>query len=240
MIQKHENKKEENMSDNKVEIINADATNEELQEVTAEETSQEEPETEPQADEEQETPAKTAEEQLKTAEEQLQERVDELEDKLLRNAAEFENQKKRFFKRQIDIVNSSNDNLLTEILSVVDNFDRALKTGEENSDYKSLSEGTRLIHSQMSDLLNKYDVKPIEAVGEMFDPKLHEAVMQIESAEHSEGTIVQEISKGYLKGDKVLRHSKVGVSKPIETKNETGQANETAQANKSGEASEKE
>ena len=229
MIQKHENKKEENMSDNKVEVIKTDAANEELQEVTAEETSQEEPETEPQADEEQARPAKTAEEQsktveeqLKTAEEQLQERVDELEDKLLRNAAEFENQKKRFFKRQIDIVNSSNDNLLTEILSVVDNFDRALKTGEENSDYKSLSEGTRLIHSQMSDLLNKYDVKPIEAVGKMFDPKLHEAVIQIESAEHSEGTIVQEISKGYLKGDKVLRHSKVGVSKPIETTEETG------------------
>ena len=221
---------EKDMSEDKVEIINKDSSKEESQNMTEEETK---------AVEKQTTPAKTAKEQL-------QERVDELEDKLLRNAAEFENQKKRMFKRQIDIVNCSNDNLLTEILEVVDNLDRALKTGEENTEYKSLSEGTRLIHNQMFDLLNKYDVKPIEAVGKKFDPALHEAVIQIESAEHSEGTIVQEISKGYLKGNKVLRHSKVGVSKPIETENETGendkssQASKSSQANNSGKASEEE
>ncbi|NOY88439.1 MAG: nucleotide exchange factor GrpE [FCB group bacterium] len=147
-----------------------------------------------------------------TEEEKLKQRIAELEDKLLRTAAEFENYKKRVARQYEEVIHTANDKILLELLEVVDNFERALQHSNNGSDAKAFRQGMELIFNQMADLLKKYDITPIEAMGKPFDPELHEALMHIPSDEHEDGVVTMEISKGYRKGDRVLRHSKVGVS----------------------------
>jgi len=146
-------------------------------------------------------------------EEKLKKRIEELEDKLLRTAADFDNYKKRMARQFDEILRSANDKVLIELLEVVDNFERALQHDNDDADFEALRKGTELIFNQLTSLLNKYDVTPIEAVGKSFDPNLHEALMQIDSDEYPEGVVAVEMSKGYKRGDRVIRHSKVGVSK---------------------------
>jgi len=149
-------------------------------------------------------------------EEKLKKRIEELEDKLLRTAADFDNYKKRIARQFDEIVRFANDKIMVELLEVVDNFERALQytnDDNDNTDFEALRKGTELIYNQMASLLGKFDVTPIEAVGQPFDPNWHEALMQIDSDEYPEGVIALEMSKGYKRGDRVIRHSKVGVSK---------------------------
>ncbi len=166
-------------------------------------------------------PAETAptekpkEEEL-SEEEKLRIRTAELEDRFLRTAAEFENYKKRTARQFEEIVRGANDKILVELLGVVDNFERALQHSRENpetTDIEALRRGMELIFKQMAELLSKYDITPIETVGRPFDPNLHEALLSIESDEYPAGVVAVEMSKGYRQGDRVLRHSKVGVSK---------------------------
>lgn len=145
-------------------------------------------------------------------EDRLRQQVAELEDKLLRTAAEFDNYKKRIARQYDDMVRSANDALLLELLSVIDNFERALEHTGENSDLESFYRGVELILNQMRDLLQKYNITPIEAVGQPFDPNLHEAVLQLESEEFEEGVVAVEIARGYRQGQRVIRHTRVGVS----------------------------
>lgn len=155
-------------------------------------------------------------EQEPCEEEKLKQRIDELEDKLLRVAAEFDNYKKRIARQFEEMIRSANDKILVELLDVVDNFERALQHSNDdtdNTDFEALRKGTELIFNQMTSLLGKYDITPIEAVGQPFDPNLHEALMQVESDEYPEGVVAMEMSRGYKQGNRVLRHSKVGVSK---------------------------
>lgn len=160
-----------------------------------------------------------------TVEEQLQERVDELEDKLLRTAAEFENFKKRVARQYSDMVRSANDDIISEFLEVVDSFDRALRHSDSNSaDFDAFRKGIGLIFNRMSDLLERRGISPIEAQGKPFDPNLHEAMMQVESDEYDESIVAVEISKGYRMGNRVLRHSKVGVSKGKKHSSEHGKS----------------
>jgi molecular chaperone GrpE len=142
-----------------------------------------------------------------------QARIAELEDRLLRAAAEFDNYRKRTARQFEEITRSANDRLLTELLEVVDNFDRARQHADEKVDAASLKQGMDQIHNQLVTLLAKNDVKPIEALGKPFDPQLHDAMMQIESAEYPEGIVALEMARGYQQGTRVIRHSKVGVSK---------------------------
>lgn len=145
-------------------------------------------------------------------EEKLRVKCEEVEDKYLRLAAEFENFKKRMARQREELVRSANDSILFDLLEVVDSFERALEHSD-NSDYDSYRKGTELILNQLKDLLARREVTPIEAIGNTFDPNLHEAMMQVPSDEHDEGTVAVEISRGYRQGSRVLRHSKVGVSK---------------------------
>jgi molecular chaperone GrpE len=98
-------------------------------------------------------------------------------------------------------------------LEVADNFERALEAASNSADFKSLHSGTELIYQHLLDVLEKEGVEPIKAVGEKFDPALHEAVMQIESDDYPEGVIAQEMTKGYKLKGRVIRFSKVVVSK---------------------------
>jgi len=148
-----------------------------------------------------------------TEAEKLAAHVEELDDLLLRTVAEFDNYKKRTARRFEEIVRGANDQILLELLEVVDNFERALDRSNSQADHAAYREGMKLIHDQLTTLLSRHDVLPIEAVGKPFDPHLHEAVMQSESDEYPEGTVALEIGKGYRQGERVLRHSKVGVAK---------------------------
>jgi len=147
-------------------------------------------------------------------EEKLTNRVAELEDKLLRSAAEFDNYKKRIARSYDDMIRSARDRIFSELLDIIDNFERALNIDEKAS-FESLQEGTRLIFNQMTGLLEKHNIRPIEALGKAFDPNLHEALMQIPSEEYDEGIVALEISKGYSQDKRVIRHSKVGVSSGV-------------------------
>ena len=155
---------------------------------------------------------KPKEEEIELSEEEkLSNRVVELEDKLLRSAAEFDNYKKRMVRNYDEMIRLAGDRILKEVLDIVDNFERALNT-DDNATPESLREGTKLIFTQMTGLLDKHNVKPIEALGKQFDPNFHEALMQVPSDEYDEGIVALEVGKGYLQDKRVLRHSKVGVS----------------------------
>lgn len=146
--------------------------------------------------------------------EKLRRQVEELEDKLLRSAAEFDNYKKRTARRIEDIIAAANDGLILSLLQIADSFERAFEHSGENSgeNNDALLKGTELIYNQLSDILHKHEVTSIEAVGQSFDPNLHEALMRVASEEHDEGIVTIEMNKGYRKGGRVIRHSKVGVS----------------------------
>jgi len=144
--------------------------------------------------------------------EELEEKIKKQEDRYLRLVAEFDNYKKRNARLYDSMVQSAREGMMSPLLEVVDNFERALESSED-SDIKSFKKGTRLIYEQLNELLRKEGVEPIEAVGAEFNPNLHEAMMQVESDEYPEGIIVGEVIRGYKLRDKVIRFSKVTVSK---------------------------
>jgi len=143
----------------------------------------------------------------------LRARVAELEDRLLRAQAEYENSLRRTTRINAESVRLAAERPLADLLEVVDNFERALEHAADENNKDSLLQGMEMIHKQLLDLLARYNVRPIPAMGERFDPALHEALLQIESEDHDEGVVAQEINRGYMVDDRVLRHSRVAVSK---------------------------
>jgi len=137
---------------------------------------------------------------------------DDLFDRLLRKTAEFDNYRKRVEKERREQADQALVDILLELLSVVDDFERALKidAGAEDSAYRK---GIELIHAKLQDLLRKYRVKPFEALGADFDPNMHQAVMHEASPEHREGEVIGEFQRGYMIGDRLLRPAMVKVAK---------------------------
>jgi len=137
---------------------------------------------------------------------------DDYYDRWMRKAAEFDNYRKRIDKERREQSDQAIVNLLLELLLVVDDFDRALTVdaGERGEAYRK---GIELIHAKLYDVLKKYNVRPIEALGADFDPNIHQAVMQESSAGHREGEVVGELRKGYMIGDRLLRPAMVKVAK---------------------------
>jgi molecular chaperone GrpE len=142
-----------------------------------------------------------------------EEQTKELEDRLLRLAAEFDNYKKRMAKEFGYLIKNANENLILQLLDTLNNFQRALDSAKTSDDYESFHKGVELIYNHLKEILTKEGLKEIEALGKPFDPNFHEAVTQTESDEHDEGIIIEEISKGYMLNDRLLRASKVVVSK---------------------------
>lgn len=136
----------------------------------------------------------------------------EKEDRYLRLVADFDNYKKRNARLYESISQAAKENIIIPILDVVDNYERALMSSDK-SDFDSFRRGTELIYQQLQDFLSKEGIERIKAVGEPFNPNLHEAVMQVESDDYGEGFIVQEMLRGYKLNGKVIRFSKVMVSK---------------------------
>ena len=134
---------------------------------------------------------------------------DELEDRYKRVLAEFENFKKRSAKEREGLYNSILSDVIEVILPVVDNLENAVKVETQDENYKK---GIELVLKQFQDVLNSKGVEEIKAVGETFDPSLHEAVSSVQDDEKGEKEIVQEYRKGYKIGNRVIRHSMVVVA----------------------------
>lgn len=137
--------------------------------------------------------------------------LEEEHNRYLRAVADFANFKRR---RQEDYENQiqyANQDLILKLLPVIDNFERALQAAQDNRNFDALAEGVSLTLRQLRDMLEKEGVSPIEAVGQEFDPNLHEAVMRIESRDYPDNTIVEELEKGYMQKSRVIRPSKVKV-----------------------------
>ncbi|MBE5823039.1 MAG: nucleotide exchange factor GrpE [Butyrivibrio sp.] len=142
----------------------------------------------------------------------LQEKVDELNDKVLRQMAEFENFRKRTDKEKAQQFELGQSNVLEKLLPIVDNFERGLAAVPEAEKEGAFADGMNKIYKQLITELENLGVTPIEAVGKEFDPNFHNAVMQVESDEYESGIVAQELQKGYMFHDTVLRHSMVGVT----------------------------
>ncbi len=139
------------------------------------------------------------------------EKIDQLEDRVKRQMAEFENFRKRTDKEKQAMFDTGAKSVIEKILPVVDNFERGLATVPEESKEDPFVDGMNRIYKQLMTELDNIGVKPIEAVGQEFDPNLHNAVMQVESDEYESGVVAQELQKGYTYHDMVVRHSMVGV-----------------------------
>jgi molecular chaperone GrpE len=183
------------------------------------ETSGGETPSEPVADKESEVgqdqlPEEELESKLNAAQEQAQENYD----RLLRLSAEFDNYKKRTSREMRDVVRYANEKLLKELLGIVDNLERAIDSANQDppSD-ASLVEGINLTLGEVLKILQRYDVQPVKALGETFDPAFHQAMMQQEVEDQPANMVVQEMQKGYVMHDRLLRPAMVVVSKAKDT-----------------------
>ena len=143
---------------------------------------------------------------------ELQREKDGLQDRLLRTAAEFDNYRKRMERERRELSDYVASEVLAELLPIVDNFERALQA-PAGGDPEALRKGVELIHKQMLDLLKKRGVTPIEAHGAEFDPNYHQAVIHEGSSDHREGQVMQELQRGYMIGERLLRPAMVKVAK---------------------------
>lgn len=144
--------------------------------------------------------------------EALQREKDALQDRLLRTAAEFDNYRKRMDRERRDLAEYAAADVIKDLLPILDNFERALQA-PATLETDAVRKGIELIHKQMLDLLKKRGVRPIEALGVDFDPNFHQAVIHEASADHREGEVMQELQRGYLLGDRLLRPAMVKVAK---------------------------
>ena len=181
-------------------------TNEES--TSAEDTSSEEVENQVSEENASEETGENAGSAKKTKE---QEKIEELEDRVKRQLAEFENFRKRTDKEKEQMFETGAKSVLEKILPVVDNFERGLSNIKPEEESDPHVEGMRMIYKQLMGELEKLEVKPIEAVGCEFNPDFHNAIMQSPSDEYESGFIAQELQKGYMYRDTVLRHSMVAV-----------------------------
>jgi molecular chaperone GrpE len=153
-------------------------------------------------------------EELKTKLEEKEQEAKENYDRFLRNAAELENYKKRTARQMDEFRKYANDSLIMELLTVVDNLERAIQSSldDENSN-ASVVAGVQMTLNEILKILDKFGVKPIAALEQAFDPVFHQAVMQEESNDSPAQTVTKELQKGYLLHDRLLRPAMVVVSK---------------------------
>jgi len=147
--------------------------------------------------------------------EELKRKCEEYYDNWVRTTADFENYKKRVQREKEEFIEYGNETILRDFLPIIDNLERALNFMKESPNPSSIIEGVELIYKQMMSLLEKYGVRPIEALGKKFDPFYHEVVEQ-RLSEEEDGVVLQEYQKGYMYKTRVLRPSLVVVSKKIE------------------------
>lgn len=142
---------------------------------------------------------------------ELEEKLRESEEKELRHLAEFENYRKRTSKEIMQSRDHGIADLACEILGVLDNLERALQVETQEEEFKS---GVQMIAEQLKEVLKKFGIQEVEAMGEPFDPTLFNAVTQVENDQFEENTVCEVLQKGYRMGDKIIRHAMVVVANP--------------------------
>ena len=198
--------------------INKESTDSEVKELISEEQNKDKEE-------------KNVEKNDETKEISPEERVKELEDKVARTFAEMENQRRRFEKERDDAFSYGGFVFAKETLNLIDNLERS-KQILRNDDILKNTEALKktlehfdIINKDMVSILEKNGITPIDSIGKKLDPNLHQAMMEIEDDQKEPGTIIQEIQKGFMMKDRLLRPSLVGVSKKSEKKEEKSEEN---------------
>jgi len=152
-------------------------------------------------------------EELKASIEERDREIGGLKEKLLYQQADFENFKKLKAKEKQEVLRFGNETLIKELLPVIDNLERAIEHAGKTEEAKAIAEGVALTLNGFLKVLEKFDVSRLDAKGEKFDPNLHEAVYQEESADVEPGTVIAEFQKGYMMDGRLLRPSMVSVAK---------------------------
>ena len=145
--------------------------------------------------------------------ENLKEQIAQLNDKYLRQAAEFDNFRRRTAKERVEMIQTAGKDVITDLLDVLDDSERAQKGLETTDDVAQIKEGVNLVFNKLRNTLSAKGLKPMEAVGTDFNPDLHEAVTEIDAGEKMHGKVVAEVQKGYYLNDKIIRFAKVVVGK---------------------------
>ncbi len=147
---------------------------------------------------------------------ELEQENSELKDQYLRKQADFENFRKRMFREKEEAIKFANSSLLEDLITIIDDFERAIKASSSAQDVESFKTGIEMIEKQFVGLLDrKYGLKRFDSAGTEFDPERHEAINTEETADHDTSMVVEEYQKGYFLHDRVLRHAKVKVSIPV-------------------------
>jgi molecular chaperone GrpE len=144
---------------------------------------------------------------------ELKQQRDEFYDRLLRKTAEFDNYRKRVDRERLQLSEAAAADLLTELLPLVDDLDRALRADAGGDAAAAIRKGVELIYKQLLELLRKRGVKPLEALGADFDPHFHQAVAHEPAEGRREGEVIEEFRRGYMLGDRLLRPAMVKVAK---------------------------
>ena len=132
----------------------------------------------------------------------------------MRSAADFDNFRKRSRKELEDTRKAGREELLKDLLPVFDNLERAMTSAERATEVKPVSDGLKMVLRQFVDTLGRSGITKVPTIGQQFDPGLHEAIQQVETDEHSPGTVVAEVQPGYLQGERLIRAAMVVVAKP--------------------------
>ena len=186
------------------------------------------------------SPQKSSEEAVEQAEEQAEQIQDlyaqidalkaensELKNQYLRKQADFENFRKRMQREKQESIKYANSNLLQDLVTIIDDFERAIRSSEESRDFESFHSGIKMIEHQFVNMLErKYGLTRMESEGKEFDPQQHEAINMEESPEVEVQTVVEDYQKGYMLNDRVLRHAKVKVAVPAPEQTDGSQSGE--------------
>jgi molecular chaperone GrpE len=144
---------------------------------------------------------------------QVRAELEETKDRFLRGLADFDNYRKRVAREREQLTRCANEELIKRLLEVIDNIERALTAASETHDLEGFKKGIELIYQHITDILSKEGLCPIECMGKDFDPNYHEAVMAVEKGDAESEKVVEEVQKGYTLDGRVIRPSKVVVSK---------------------------
>lgn len=143
---------------------------------------------------------------------EAEKKAEESRDQMLRLRADFENTKKRLEREKQEAIRFANERLLIEVLPIMDNLDRAMASLAEGHDPEKVKDGLKIAQGELHDVLEEHGVQVVKSVGEMFDPKFHEAVAVADDKNVKDGVIVEEIQRGYLLNGRLLRPSRVKIA----------------------------
>ncbi len=205
-----ENKNQEVVEETVEETVPTDVQTEETEAETAEATVEEAEQSEETTEEAE--PTKEKSKLFKKKKDSKDEKIEELSDKLLRQMAEFDNFRKRTEKEKSAMYEIGAKDIIEKLLPVVDNFERGFSTVTEEDKEDAFVTGMEMVYKQLMTMLETVGVKPIEAVGQEFNPDLHNAVMHVEDETVGDNIIVEEFQKGYTYRDSVVRYSMVKVA----------------------------